>query len=356
MKIRWIAGLLALLLLPFPALAQEGTSTSGAVTTTEAAPTSPPQGQDTTGEIMFSDENQEATAGPAQDPEATQLPSVQEIRDAERPLPDLRFNVAAILPGNTLEADVGYFYLHMEPGQEQTLQVAVNNEGALDIVVYVEAGTAYSSTIGGLVYGEVTDPDPSLAVNIVDLIEIEEPVLRIPAQSTAFATVQLTMPEEPFEGELLGALNFTYLPVWRQLELGLLDPEEEMDEAQTAIRSLYTYQVQVRLREDLTPVVPEVELQHITATQTVGTQLVFTLRNPSPAILLRGKMILTVTDQGGDVVFYYENNETTFAPNSVMPLTLLTEEPLPAGTYNGQVIYRFLEYTWELDASFEVGA
>lgn len=119
------------------------------------------------------------------------------------------FGVIAILPDNQQDKSATYFNLKMVPGAEQTVQVEVTNTEKHEIIAFVDLNTAYTAVKGMISYSEKVEPDSSMDIIISDIAKVREPEKRIkPGEAQRF-DIDIKMPEEKFDGLLLGGVVVT---------------------------------------------------------------------------------------------------------------------------------------------------
>ena len=150
---------------------------------------------------------------------------------------DAGFSVIPQMPENQAPTTKGYYDILVQPGQEQTLTATVSNKLDEEIVVTVEAVTASTNRNGIVDYttSEGATLDESMAYAFADLVRIPEKTISIPPGSGKTIAFTVTMPDQPFDGIILGALH-----VKKELS------EKERAEAGTIINQ-YSYAIGVRI-------------------------------------------------------------------------------------------------------------
>lgn len=98
--------------------------------------------------------------------------------------------------------------LLLEPGETEVLQVEIFNHEDEDINVNVTPATASTNQNGLIIYEAQDTFDESLQYPIADPVAMESYSIEVPANKSKVVDIQLDMPENPFEGFLLGGLRF----------------------------------------------------------------------------------------------------------------------------------------------------
>ncbi len=115
---------------------------------------------------------------------------------------ELNFFVTPIFPDSQIEGGAsGYFDLNLGAGEQEELQLRIQNTSEETIDVEVSAHTAFTNVNGLVEYGRDAEaPDPTLPASIAELIEAPG-VITLEAQEERILTLPLTMPEEEFDGD-----------------------------------------------------------------------------------------------------------------------------------------------------------
>ena len=133
------------------------------------------------------------------------------------------FSVQAVLPDNQTNADVTYFDLLVSPGDEQVLEVKIFNHENQTLKVNVTPTTASTNRNALIVYEPQETYDDSLAYPISELITVEDNQITVPANDMVTVELKLTVPEEPFDGIMLGGLHFEKEPTEEDTDFDIDD-------------------------------------------------------------------------------------------------------------------------------------
>ena len=280
---------------------------------------------------------------------------------SEAPVSD-GYTVHIITPENQIGGDTGYYDLLVTPGQKQELTGTILNRADTEIEVLVQSNTAYTNENGLVQFDELNDTnDESMTVDFASIATLVEPigydqpikddgsrefdgvVYRIPAEGSTAFTLLVEVPDESFDGAVLGGLMFT------KLNQGDSDVESTF-----GIRNIYRYVKAVRLRENLEDVDPVFEMQSASASvdQVSRPLLHLGLRNPVPLlaheITLRGSVYLA---SGGGAIFTFERNNISMAPSSTMLYNVKfdSKELPPSGEYKVSLELQYGDRTWQFE-------
>ena len=257
------------------------------------------------------------------------------------------YTVRAVIPENQINRDAAYFDLRMTPGQVQELTVIVENPGAEGIAVTVETVTASTNRDGNLNYSTPGTNDATIPYVFSELARPVAERLTIPAYSAAEAVVAVTMPEEEYDGLLLGSIRVVKEP----------DPEEELPE--TGIVNRYSYAVGVRLTETDREFTPTLALGRVEAALVNHkAAIVAHIRNPRPMIVEGVEADIRVYGQDGtEPVIARVQEDITLAPNTVFPLPLVDREGygFPPGEYAADIrlVHEGEEWAFRQDFTIE---
>lgn len=207
---------------------------------------------------------------------------------------EMKFAVNAVIPENQVDKNQTYFDLKMEPGQKQTLQVQMKNDTDKEVVVETHANTAITNSNGITDYS-VIDPqlDSTLKIPFSKIAKVQKET-KIPAKSTITLDVNVEMPNESFDGVILGGLYF------KEKE----NDKEKKSAKEVQIENKYAYAIGVVLRETDAQVKPDMKLNEVKPGQVNARNVVTAnLQNIKPAMLKNLSVDAKVyTETGKDVL------------------------------------------------------
>jgi len=279
------------------------------------------------------------------------------VPSAEASADSAGFDVKAQLPANQLDDSHSYFDLLVKPGGEQVLNVTVNNSDDEQIVVDVSAISASTNANGIIDYSTPGIKDETLKHPFSEISDVLTDELVIPPGESAMARVKVTMPDDSYDGVILGGLVFSRRPDSPQPEgggeTGSLAPGSSM-----TITNVYSYILAVKLTENTgVTVMPEFELLSVTPDQVnYYAEVVHEIRNSQAAIAKNINLDIRVySETKKEDVITYSTGNIDMAPNSVMALGLRWEDGKAVpGKYISYVGIELNGRTWELEKSFEI--
>lgn len=259
------------------------------------------------------------------------------------------FSVSPILPENQVSS-VSYFDIEMDLGSKQTLEVIISNNSDEPIEILVQANTGYTNRNGVIVYdGSVATADnPTNAPLFNDLNEVEVEKIKIPAQSEETAVINVTAPNESFDGIILGGLYF------------LMEAAEDEDGAGVSIQNQYAYVIGVNIKEkgNNTEVSPKIELVTIQAADVIGVPgIQLTLNNLAPAIASNTDTRARIYATDDPDTFLGEKELSTFsiAPSLSFNYPIaFNEDSFEDGEYIVELQIENHEYAWDFKETFTI--
>lgn len=264
---------------------------------------------------------------------------------------DIGFFIRPILPENQVGDKVSYFDLMMTPGQRQALEVEIVNRNSYPIDVSVEAISASTSANGEIDYKTPGVQDESLLLPFTEVAAVRQAVLTVPAEGSISAFVDLAMPQQSFDGTVLGGLVFEKLL-----------PEEDDTSASgsaaqgAVIQNTYSYVLGVKLAESDVAVAPAFALFEIETTLQGGQPAVIHyIRNTQAVIVKDMAVTLTIRREGADGTVASLERTVDMAPNSAMALAVTPlDGELASGRYTSTVDLATETESWTLEEGFEV--
>lgn len=266
---------------------------------------------------------------------------------------EIPISVKAILPDNQIAKDAGYYDLKVKPGEKQELSFQLYNQGDQDATVNIDINPAYTGDGGSFVYTEDdTNKDSSLKYPLSSIATSEQTV-SIPAKGTTVTKVQLEIPDEPFEGLILGAIRVTSADAKAK--------ETEETKKGFNISNNFAYSVAIQLRESDDLPKSELAIKKVFASQIAGRNTVkINLQNPTATIIDNVSYEATVTKKG-DSTPLHETKVKGYrvAPNTNYNIPISWEnQPFTAGTYIAKVKAKSedTEQEWTFDQEFVISA
>lgn len=257
------------------------------------------------------------------------------------------FFVRAELPENQADQDHYYFDLSMEPGQRQELAVQIVNSGQEDIVVEARTVSASTNCNGIIDYTTPDVRDETLQVPFSSISKVKRDEIVIPAGQVETALVTVKMPEQAYDGVILGGIVFTKKP-----------SEQDVHEGMN-IRNVYSYVVGVKLTETDRTVAPEFEgLEAGAVLENKHVYLRTTIRNSEAAIAKDVKMDIAVFSKDRNkAVLELDEACVDVAPNSILPYSVKWDQgTLVPGEYVSYVHMELDGREWDFELPFTLSA
>ena len=121
---------------------------------------------------------------------------------------DVEFSVKAIIPDNQIDTKKSYFDLRMKPKQKQEIETILYNSSDKEITINISVHNATTNQNGLIVYEQDSKIDPSLKVPLNTIVTVSDQKITIPAYRSKTITATIEMPDEEFDGMILGGLHF----------------------------------------------------------------------------------------------------------------------------------------------------
>jgi len=262
---------------------------------------------------------------------------------------EFNFGVYTVIPDNQIDKQKSYFNLKMEPNQKQTLTIQLKNDTEEDVVIEPIIHSATTNINGVVEYGPTSaERDSSLPYELGDLIQTEKEIT-IPAKGSKDLQLNVTMPEEEFDGILAGGITLE--------EKKTTSKNTEETTQGVSIENRYAYVVGITLQETDEIVKQDLQLHDVKAGQVNARNVInATLQNPTATYLNRFEVDAEVTKKGKTEVLYKsEKQDMQMAPNSNFQYPIsLNGEKFKSGTYTLHVKAKSSKESWEFEKDFTI--
>ncbi|WP_273340414.1 DUF916 and DUF3324 domain-containing protein [Alloiococcus otitis] len=280
------------------------------------------------------------------------------------------YSVQALLPDNQVNDQVSYFDIEMEPGASQALEVDVFNSSSEEIKVAVETNFGASNSNGIITYdGTIEEYDDSMEAPFDEISRVYEEEITIAPEDSKRAIIDVDIPEEGFNGQILGGIFFR-----------LIDDEENdgqaegEEEAGLGFENEYAYAVGVNIvqadpeedgdqdqawadKKSVEEIDPELELNWVeTDLINYQTGVDAEFANKTPVLIEDINFHAYVTQAGSEDVLYEREVENfAIGPNNVFkfPVTF-NQEALQPGDYTYHANLSNDEEDWEFSQDFTI--
>lgn len=236
-------------------------------------------------------------------------------------------SVKPILPKNQHNSEATYYDLRMKPSQEQELNLELANTSDTEQKVTFQINDATTNDSGDIDYSDrskIISRDKSLKISLKDIATIESELI-IPAKKTITTRVYLKMPENKFDGMILGGIKV----VSSEKNNKLSDSDDKRQDKKT-------YIVAVKLTETDTPIVAKLNLLTILSSRELNkTVIKATIQNDQAVNLEDIEFVAKVYKKDSDQLFS-QSKVTGYrmAPNSSFVFKLDEEnKKFSAGKY-----------------------
>jgi hypothetical protein len=256
------------------------------------------------------------------------------------------FSVKAILPDNQLDTEKSYFDLRMKPEQKQTIEVVLsNNHPKEELRIKATVNNATTNQNGLIVYDEEKETDSSLKTPISEIVEFEAEEFTVPAGKSITGKATISMPEEEFEGILLGGLHFQKIS------------QEEQATEGVSIQNQYAYVIGLQLSENAQLVKPELNFLSVESKLVnYRTAVQARIQNSQPVLMENIKVNAEVYKDKDSEPYKTSASEIKMAPNSTIDYTIDWEnERLQAGNYLLKLKMDDGTDQWEWEEPFTIG-
>ncbi|MBL1229909.1 DUF916 and DUF3324 domain-containing protein [Enterococcus sp. BWB1-3] len=257
----------------------------------------------------------------------------------------LGFTYKVIQPENQQNYEVGYFDLRMTPGQQQTVEIQLTNEGEEPLDIAVSLNGTKTNGNGVIEYGpSPIDNDKSLKYDFSDLVKAPETVT-VPGKSMVPLQLEITMPEATYDGVISGGIQLKKVV------------DEEARKKQSGVINEYAFMVGMILTETDTVVEPNLELNEVYAGLSNYRNSIFVnFSNVEAAYLENLTMEVQIMTKDSDTVLYdTKKANMRVAPNSMVDFAVsMNGEKMVPGEYRAKVVGTSGERKWEWEEGFTI--
>lgn len=258
---------------------------------------------------------------------------------------DVEFSVKAVIPDNQIDTKKSYFDLRMQPKQKQEMETIIYNSSDEEISINISVHNATTNQNGLIVYEQDSENDPSLKFPLNTIVTVSDQEITIPAKRSKTITATIGMPDDEFDGVILGGLHF--------------EKANKDDESSQAvnIQNKYAYVIGIQLSENDHEVCPDLQLKSIKPDLiNYRTAVVATIQNNKPVIIQDLKVQASVFKKGDKEVLHESYKENmSMAPNSNMDFVIDWEnQELEKGEYVLKMQAQTAEKEWKWDEPFTI--
>lgn len=261
------------------------------------------------------------------------------------------FTVRAEIPENQVDKSLSYFDLRVSPGDKEIIQIEVSNSSDEEITANINIHNASTGKNGTIVYSLAEIRDESMKYSAEEIAKVITPQIVLEPNSKKMVDIELSVPEEEFDGVVLGGIYIT------------LEDKEVPEEVETnsenniQINNKLAYVLGLKLTETENQVTPNMNLVKIEpAVSAMRTAVNVNLQN-SEAVIMKGMTIesqIFKKDQA-EVLAEFKLENAEAAPNSNFDVAIdWNGNRIEPGLYRLKMKAQYEEYIWEWDEEFEI--
>ncbi|MBS6193765.1 DUF916 and DUF3324 domain-containing protein [Enterococcus hirae] len=258
------------------------------------------------------------------------------------------FSVEGIPNENQLDPDAGYFYLREKPGAQDKIKLEIRNTSSEKKIFIVKVTDANTNTNGLIDYTGQLPNSNELKTPLTQIVNPKKQEVTVPKNSAKEVTIEITMPQEPKPGVLMGGVVVS-------------EKKDTTNKSKTiSIGNTYSYTLGVLLTNENNTTFNKnisVTLKNVQAKLLDGRKIIEgTILNNNPYVF--GKAVMTgrvINEKNKEVVKERTQNEISIAPYSVFPFQIdYKKEELSAGDYVFEGSIKTKEKTWQFSKKFSI--
>lgn len=194
------------------------------------------------------------------------------------------FSVTPVLTENQNPEVPSYFDLTVTPNQKQTLKIKIKNNSNESVKYKLYVNTATTNQNGIIDYSiNNFEKDESLKLSLKDCLTLTEQLVDVPANSEKEVSLELSVPETPFEGIALGGITV----------------EPSIEKGSNGVNNIFTRTLAIQLTETAKKISPKLEGGEVKVSQeNLRNNVKFELRNITPTIISKVNAEIAITKKG----------------------------------------------------------
>ena len=260
------------------------------------------------------------------------------------------YSISVVFPDNQISSGKPYFDLMMVAGQKQELTLQLKNNTDKNIVLSAVPQNGATSSTGNIDYtGTGLLLEETMPYRFTDICSPAQEITLLPNEKTD-VTFTLDMPDDPFDGILLGA--FQVFEVLSETEENTVEQESGI-----GIQNRFAYLIGIVLRESVDVPPPNFYLGPIEpATWNSRFALAAELQLPVPTLVQQFEMDgQIVSRRTGKVIHTFRWESFSMAPNSTFHFfENLDPAMLPVGNYTMNLLVRGNGDEWNIQGEFAI--
>lgn len=261
------------------------------------------------------------------------------------------YSISPILPNNQIDRSKGFYDLRVSPGQEQDIQLQINNYSNKEQTYKITVNTA--QTNGNVLIDYSNEKIPSNDVNKMPISTFFDypKSVKVPSKKTRIVTFKMKIPNKKWNGILVGGI---------QIKKDFV--EERKKNSKKAFLSEYAYVLGLELSQNDTEVNPDLKYVGVSPKSISNNAgVVTTLNNPTNMYIKGVQLTVQIFKENtAKPVITREIKDGSIAPSSLVDLQIFNgspgnTKPLEAGKYRIEInIKDQTEHQWNFSDKFEI--
>lgn len=245
-------------------------------------------------------------------------------------------------PENQKDKSLLYYDLQLAPNQQEKLMVTLVNKSKEAIDIRASFNRAITNSVGVIEYSGLNkDTSASVPNNIEELVTLGTASVTLEPNQTKDIYLTVQMPQNAFKGVLAGGLYLEQVPTGK---------------VEGNIRNIFSREIAVLLRNETTPVQPELNIQKAYATQKNYRNMIeLQIENAQPTYVKNVAVTYNVLLDDDKTVLEGKKERMSIAPNTVFPFQIpLSGAEFASGKYTVQAKVTSDDQEWTGTPSFTV--
>jgi hypothetical protein len=231
------------------------------------------------------------------------------------------FDIQMVPSDAQLDKNKSYFDLRLNPKEQKTIAVQVNNTSSEESTFDIQVNQAYTNTQGFIDYKDVAEVNKNdYPINLQDIVTYPKEITLKANESTTFS-IDIKMPSQSFDGQLMAGIQVN----------------KRLDTTENSITNRYGYILGLTITETDKAVERQVKLNSIKTEVTFGQPtVVANIENPTMDAIghLIYKAKITEKDSGKTILEKEYDSGMQLAPNSIYPFAIeFGNQRMIAGDY-----------------------
>lgn len=205
--------------------------------------------------------------------------------------------------------DVGYFDLLVKPGNQQIVEVAIQNISNSNKEILIELADASTSETGIVDYQKNNHPrDKSLKLAFTDIAKLKQSNFSLKAHQTIKVPIELIIPNISFRGTILGGVTVKQIDNVNNTSKGSLT---------AGIQNTFSYSLAVKIYQDNKKINPQFLLNAVKEGQiNYHNYILANISNSTPTLVKNVNINATIYNEMNEIVYTANAENYEIAPNS----------------------------------------